>query len=219
MTRRYLALAALLALAAVSYMFFVGEEVLPIFLVVATLFAAHFAFDEFHLAGEPMNLRKRATALLFVLVFVTMMLAMAFPGVTFFLPIAYATAIVFASWVVAQLLHRRSASTAERYLFFVAAILMTLGFGFGLLEQVLAVVILLHCANWMLGYGARVASDPTRRARYWRESALTLGGSIALYAAFRLLDVDALRYFFLLAYYDAWAIGHIILSLRLPQKV
>jgi hypothetical protein len=213
MTRRYLAIAAVLAAAAATYMLLSREAVLPIFLVVATLFAAHFAFDEFHLRGERATLHGAATAWAFVLVFVGMMLALAFPDIRAFGALAGALALSAGAWGAVRLV-RGSLSGTERYLLLVGAVLVALGMGFGFLHQVLAVVIILHCANWMLGYGDRVRSDTRRRRKYWIETALTLGGASALYAAFHFFGIDALRYFFLLAYYDAWAIGHIALSFR-----
>lgn len=193
------------------YLFFMGESLLPIFLVVATLFSIHFALDEVTLHGEMLDARTGTTVVGFVALFIAMMLALAFPVYPYTsLPLVVGVIIVCGAGT--RLITRTRVSASEQYLWFVAVLLCVMGLGFGLLQQVLAMVILLHCFNWAFGYGERVKGDSGRVRRYWFETFLTLVASVALYATFVLLHVPFLKYFFLLVYYDAWAIAHIVLS-------
>ncbi len=199
------------------YLFLVGESLLPIFLAVATLFSIHFALDEVTLHGEVLDMRTGTTVIGFVALFIVMMLALAFP-VYPFTSLPLIVGIIILCGVGTRLLTRARVSASEQYLWFVAVLLCVMGLGFGLLQQVLAMVILLHCFNWAFGYGERVREDSGRARRYWFETSLTLVASVALYATFVLLHVPFLRYFFLLTYYDAWAIAHIILSFTARRR-
>lgn len=193
------------------YLFLLGESLLPIFLVVATLFSIHFALDEVTLHGERLDARTGTTVAGFVALFVAMMLALAFP-VYPYTSLPFIVGVIILCGAATRLVARRHVSASEQYLWFVALLLCILGLGFGLLQQVLAMVILLHCFNWAFGYGERVKGDRARSHRYWIETFITLSVSLALYVAFVVLHVPFLKYFFLLVYYDAWAIAHIVLS-------
>ncbi len=220
MNYRYFSLALFLFGAMLLYLTYAGEEVLPIFFVVAaSLFSAHFAFDEIHLHGSNLSRMEGATALGFVALFTSFMLYVAFPFSPF-LELPFLIALIFGSWVLTRLVFSKaSISRGEYYLWFVEIILVTLFFWLGLTLQTLAVIILLHGFNWAVGYGERVNWYPERKKKYWSETALTLGGSIILYVFFLTLNIEFLKYFFLLVYYDAWAIAHIVLSFNPSRSV
>ncbi len=217
MNRWYLVTAGILALAATLYVVVLGELLVPMFLVVATLFSLHFAFDEITLHEETLTLQRVVTAGTFVALFVAMMLDLVFAKqVTH--SIALLIAVVALCGIGVRLGTGKAPSSSERYLWIVGAVLGVLGLVFGHLHQVLAIVIILHAINWMLGYGERLKSDEKRKTRYWIESFLTLGGSVLLYALFVLAHVSFLRFLFMFVYYDAWAIAHIVLSYRFARR-
>jgi hypothetical protein len=213
----YLCTAGVLALATLLYVLVWGELVVPIFLVVATLFSLHFALDEVTLHADTFTPRVISTVVGFVLLFVALMLSLVFPVYPFTL-FPRVVAVLMVCGILVRLFSREPVARSEYYLWFVGSVLALMGIGLGLLQQVLAIVILLHCVNWMLGYGVRVQNDTKRARRYWLETLVTLLGSVLLYLLFTLAHVGILKYFFLLTYYDAWAIAHIVLSFRASKR-
>lgn len=213
---RYAAL-ALALLALLTLYFVLSGAFYPIFLVAACLFGAHFAFDEFFLHGEEASESRVLTVLSFTALYFSLILytsVLPYP----LLPLAAA------AWLVAVILVRLArrgpsgVSRAERYLWLVGGLLALLVLLAPVVAQtLLALVILLHCFNWYADYGRKLADRGDRRKlfRYWREVGVSLGLSFGLYFLYIRLPIPILAIAFLPAYYDAWALGHFMLSLRL----
>ena len=209
MNHRYLLVAAGLALGIVAYFVFVGE-VVPVAVVAGLGFAAHFARDEFYLRGERLDVRAWSTIAGFLLVFfATATASILGPGLGF-LPLLV-TFVVLGGMCVRVATHRPPSAT-ERYLWIAMLLIVALSLAFGLAIQILAAVSLLHCLNWMVGYGRKVRPDAVRRAGYWRATALTFLLSVSLYFLWSEGGVGFLQYFFLLTYWYVGAIAHFVLT-------
>lgn len=215
--RRYLLSVALLASATLAYLWFFGEQGFWIFLVVALLFPIHFAFDEFVLHRERSTPRTLTTVAGFTLLSFLIVLSEAVKDdwCTYLL---YGVSAIFfcgAAWRFYS--NRDSVLKAERYLWYVGAALLVL-YLCGRPEQALSVIILLHGLNWALAFGERVKGDARKAREYWLLTAVTVTVSLAAFIVFLALKTEYLRYFFAIVYYDAWAIAHIVLSVRIPLR-
>lgn len=212
MTRSYLSFAAVLLFGVLAYLYFLGEQGVWMFLLVAFLFSAHFAIDEVTLHAEKMNIQKASTAVSFTALTFLIVLADSFSSVL--ISTLYQAAILlFACGVAARLLFTRaSVGRSEYYVWAVQCVLLLMAF-IGRAQDVLSVIILLHVFDWAIGYGRRLRGDPIRAQSYWRLTFFANAGAAIAALAFFLLNVTALRYFFLPLYYDAWASAHILLSL------
>lgn len=208
MNVRYLTFAFLCLLIAVGYFLLIGAYV-PVFLLSGIAFGLHFAVDEFFLHRETITPGSYTTILGFMMLYGALILQVLGKDVSV-LPYIAATFIV--AQIVVRALLRQPFSSAERYLLFVAVLLFALAVLLGLWMQVLAVVILLHCANWIIGYGQKVHAHVTYRRAYWRDTVLTLGLSFGLYLLWHFEYLPVLSLLFLPMYWYAWAILHFILS-------
>lgn len=218
MDARYLLLSALLLLAAGWYFLVAGAGVVPILVAAGILFALHFAIDEFTLHGERLDGRAWMSVAGFTLLFSSLILLVALPG---FAAAPFAALGLFLGFIALRFLVSRAKPTAgERYLWFTGALLAALALGFGLPESILGVLLLLHFANWYVGFGKRLRPRPERARTYWKEVAVTLGACLALFALYRFFGASMLAVFFGLGAYYAWAIAHILLSFvsAIPRK-
>lgn len=214
--QRYLIVLTALILLLVAY-FVIEGTFLPIFLLTATLFAAHFANDEFVLHDEEAAAGRTLLVLLFTALFCSLILYALFPSL---LPVSIITGGIFALCAVIRLIGGRAKTHSERYLWLSGSLLLILTLGFGLAPEVLlSLIIILHCINWYLDYGKRTAHDSIKHARYWREVALTLVISSMLYALYVMYKVPFLQFAFLPMYYDAFALGHFALTSRTLQEI
>jgi len=207
MNIRYVVVAVLLVLLAVWY-FMSGMSYLPLFLVAGTLFAAHFSYDEFTLHQEPMHRASWLLVTAFTLLFLLLVLAIVLPVFPWIL---YGAPLLIGSYAFMRFRMHRVPSKAERYIWFVAIALVALAV-FGFAAQVLGVIILLHVANWYVGYAARLSKRPAQLRRYYLEAFVSLALMIVLVVVFMRTGESMLAVFFGVAPYYAWAFAHIVLS-------
>jgi hypothetical protein len=212
--RRYLLIAFVLALAAISYFVYIGAYI-PVFLISGIAFGLHFAVDEFYLHKQRIGPDSYATILSFALLYGALLFQVLGPSYEF---LSVGAGIFMAAHMLVRYVLRQKLSPAERYLVFVGGLLFLLAFVFHLWAQVLAVIILLHCSNWIIGYGEKVHSKPVIRAAYWRDTGITLAMSTALYGIF-VLGATPLAYLFLPTYWYVWALAHFVLSSTLVVGV
>lgn len=215
MTRRYGIAALALALSAAAYFAYAGQA-LPLMVLITVLFSFHFAWDEFTLHDEVPTRGGIVSVAGFTLSFFLLSMLFLFPGASVLAALALAVAVGAIS--IRFLVERAPPRRAERYLWLVQALLFAIALLLGLPGHVLAVIVILHVLNWYAGYGARVASDMARARRYSRDVALSLAATLALFLAYRGLEVGWLAFLFGLAPYYAWATAHIILSLIASRK-
>ncbi len=209
----YLLRAALLLIAAYLFFAYFSEETRLLFLLATNLFAIHFSFDEFTLHEE----RAEKSALLSLLGFIAVYASVSSAtitasGLSFFPLLTLGVAAI--SFAARAVFFRTPLSRAERYLCFVAALLLipTL-LTPGLLDpySVTAIVAWLHFYNWMIGYGIRVHGKPIEK-RYWTETAITTVASFVFLFLYLRFPDSLLALAFSFPAYNAWAIGHIVLS-------
>lgn len=206
--RRYIFIALLLALSASVYFLLYGAYI-PVFLVSGIAFGLHFAVDEFYLHKQKVEPQTYTTVLGFVLLYGALLFQVLGSAYSF---LAVGAGIFIASLIVVRLFLRQSFTRAERYLLFVGLLLFILAFVFHLVTQVLAVVILLHCANWIIGYGEKVHAQAVARSAYWRDTLITLAISCALYGLWVGGLLPVLSFLFLPMYWYVWALAHFVLS-------
>lgn len=217
MNRRYLAAACVIAVAATLYFAFNGG-LLALAILISALFSFHFAYDEFTLHDERMTASRFVTVVGFTLTFFFLVMLFIFPAANW---LVVASAAAGLSTLIARFWLTRSPPTrAERYLWFVAALLFAVAVISGLPGSILATIVLLHCANWYVGYGTRLSGEPVRARKYWIEAVGLFVLSALLFAAFSLAHFSFLGVLFSLAPYYAWAVAHILLSLvtLLPRR-
>lgn len=217
MDRRYLLAALAIGVSLVTY-FVVYGELLPLLIVISLLFSFHFAWDEIALHDEDMTRGRLTTVIGFTASFFLLTLLFAFPQVSW-LPGA-AIGVALGTICLRFLLERAKPARGELYIWFVQALLFMIALSFGLPGHVLAVIVLIHVANWYIAYGVRLSSNPTRARTYWKEVVLLLLISTILFFVYMELRIPALAILFGLGPYYAWAIAHILLSyvLLLPRR-
>lgn len=215
--RRYLLSVAFLASGTLAYLWFFGEQGFWIFLVVAFLFPIHFALDEFVLHKERSTLRTVTTAAGFTLLSFLIVLSEVVSEEWFIYLIYTVSALFFCGAAWRLFSNRASVLKTERYLWCVGIALLIL-YACDRPEQALSVIILLHGLNWALAFGERVKSDIRKAREYWLLTAVTVVVSLAAFIVFLTFKMEYLQYFFAIVYYDAWAIAHIVLSVRAPSR-
>ncbi len=216
MNRGYALVALILLLGSVIY-FILDGSLLPILLVSGILFAFHFGLDEFTLHNEALTLRTVMSALGFALLFSALIAVVAFPGLA---SLGIVAGILVAASITVRVLRSHTPiSAGERYLWIVESVLFVLAVILNLPQQVLGVVLLLHFANWYMGYAGKVRSHPVRAKEYWYTFAVTLLVPLVLFVLWKFGYLPFLSVFFGLAFYYAWAIAHIILSFMTMKPV
>ena len=184
-----------------------------LFLAASNLFALHFAYDEFTLHKNHFDIGALLTLMGFFALHASILEA---TNTALDIPYFSVTAQVLGALILAArvLIVRHPLSDAERYLWFVAAIILAAALLVpGLFDpySVTAIVASLHFYNWMIGYGIRVHRKSIER-RYWTETVTTAGLSLALLLLYLQFPQSALALVFSFPAYNAWAIGHIVLS-------
>jgi len=215
MTRGYRAVALALAALAAAYFAYAGGA-LPLMALITVLFSFHFAWDEFTLHDEPVTKGGIVSVAGFTVSFFLISMLFLFPDAP--LLKAAALAVAVGAICIRFLVERAPPLQAERYLWLVQALLFAIALVLELPGHVLAVIVILHVLNWYAGYGVRVASDSARARRYWRDVVLSLAATLALFLAYRGLEVGWLVFLFGLAPYYAWATAHIVLSLVASRR-
>jgi hypothetical protein len=206
-------------LLAISLWYFLsGGDVVPVFLVAGILFSVHFAIDEFTLHSETFTRHAWFSVASFAFLFSWLVLVLAPASVSMFAPVLLGASVLF--FVVRLITGGWHLTRTERYLLIIAVILSTLALAFNMPNKIVGVVLLLHFANWYVGYGARLKQKPERARVYWIEVIVTLALVLAFFVPFYFFGVTFLAFLFIPAYYYAWAIAHIILSFvsALPKK-
>lgn len=210
--RGYLAIGGILVVLLALY-FIVQGTFLPIFILTAVLFAAHFAHDEFTLHKEESAPGKVFAVTLFTGLFLSLILYALFPSLV---SVAIVAGLLFTvSLIVRVVGHTSALSVSEQYIWLVGSLLLILALGFGIRPEVLlSIIIIFHCVNWYLDYGKRIAerNEPAKLRRYWLEVAATLSVSFALYGLYSFYELPFLQFAFLPMYYDAWALAHFALT-------
>ena len=207
----YFLMGGVLLVGAFAYLYFLGEQGVWAFLLVAFLFPIHFALDEVHLHGNTLNTRSAGTVAGFSLLVFATVLIYAFPETE--LLYAAVAAVFFCGALVRIFLRKETLTRSEVYLWVTGVVVMLLAY-FGRPEQALSIIILLHGLNWCIGYGARLKGQGEKEKEYWLLTFITLGVSLLAFIGFTSLAIEPLRYFFLVFYYDLWAIAHVVLSFR-----
>jgi hypothetical protein len=208
-TTRYLVVAAILSVLGIACAYS-GISTKHLFLAAGMIFSAHFALDEFTLHGESLTYIRGTTLIGFVLFFSAIIAMVAFPGVTFISSILGIS--ILAAFFARCILMRMYPSRAEQYLWLVSGMLFLMAISSDMAEKVLAVIVLLHFANWYVGYGERLKHSPERSKKYWREMLATLLTSGLLFWGYSHLDFTWLAVLFRLDYFYLWTAAHIILS-------
>lgn len=214
-TVRYIILAILTLAAAFWYFRDVGLA-MPMLVVAATAFGLHFAVDEFYLHKEKVTWEKGLTIAGFGILYSTLMLKFASPIFAPVVPYAVGAALAL---ILLRIFSSVPASGAERYLWLVQGLLVLLAVIFNLPGQVLAVIILLHCANWALAYGEKVRPNPVRARRYWTDTTATLAVATLLFTISAYGAFSVFQYLFVPMYWNAWAVAHFILSSQLAVGI
>ena len=209
MDARYVIVALILAVAAVVY-FMASGEALPLLLGIGILFSAHFAHDEIMLHGEQRSPANLIAVAGFSLYFAVLVGTYAFPQLASYAP--YAPLIPLAAFALRLCVHRGSPSRTEWYLWFVEAIVGVVMMVTGNPSSALAAIVLLHVANWYVGYDSRLVGNKVRRVRYWTEVMVWLLVIGLLFAVYAYTHSHILELLFRVRYYYAWAIAHIVLS-------
>jgi hypothetical protein len=207
---QYLALAAL-SIAVLLWYFKEVALATPMFITAAIAFGTHFAVDEFFLHKETLTWRKQLTVAAFVILYSALVLAYVYPALHVLALIGTGLAVLL---MLARAVSKVRPSSAERYLSFITILLIGLSVVLKLPEQVLAVIILLHCANWCIAYAIKVRSNPDRSRRYWTDTAVTLVASSLLFTLSGFAAFSVFKFLFLPMYWDGWAIAHFVLSSR-----
>ncbi len=206
---RYILVAVTLALCALAYFTFSGE-LLPLLLAIGILFSAHFAYDEITLHGEPRTRANLIAMLGFTLYFACLVATFAFPELGIAAP--YAVLIPAAAFGVRLFITQEAPSRTEWYIWFVEIIIGAVMVLTGNPSSALAAIVLLHAANWYVGYDSKLHSSAERRKKYWIEVFLWLLAMTLLFIIFVYTHLFVLETLFRVRYYYAWAIAHIVLS-------
>jgi hypothetical protein len=204
----YIAVAGMTLAGCLGYYFFVGN-LMPFLVASGTLFALHFAIDEFTLHNERVSWISAANSIGFTLVFGSLLLLVAYPGLS---SLPYLVGGIVCVALAGRFFFSTPVSKTEYYLWFIAFLLFVLGVILKLPESVLGVILLLHFANWYIGYGNRLKDRPARARSYWIEVAATLGLCALLFGAYLFLHMRWLDVLFSPFAYYAWALAHIVLS-------
>lgn len=215
---RYLLVAGVLFIAAIAY-FFMSDALLPLLFLVGVLFSAHFAYDELQLHGEASTKAKLVTVAGFTAFFSALVVTFAVPALAPFAP--FTLTIPVLALIVRFLLDPTKPGKAERYLWLVEAVIFFIAVGLGQSGTVLGVIVLLHVANWYVGFGTRLARDPVRLRAYWTQVVLILMALTLLFLIYLHARTPLLEFLFKSTYYYAWAIAHIVLSFiaSLPRRI
>jgi len=183
----------------------------PLLLLIGVLFSAHFAYDEITLHDETPTRESVAGVIGFTLFFSSFLVASVFRGLEWFYLVGIGLVLAIAAW---RFLVRRSPLThAERYLWIVEFLSFLLAVVFHQTNAMLGVIVLLHAANWYVGYGMKLRGRPERARQYWVEVVVSLAAASGLFALYRSAGFSWLYAFFGQAPYYAWATAHIVLSL------
>lgn len=210
MTSAYRLVALALLAGGGGYFAFSGAA-LPLMVLITVLFSFHFSLDEMTLHDEPLSRGRVIVVAGFTASFFLISMLFLYPGALW---LSFAAFAVGALAILARfIVEARPMSNAERYLWFVQALLFACATLFHLPGHVLAVIVILHVLNWYVAYGVRLQPRPERAKRYWQEVGMSLAAVAALFFAYRALDLAALYPLFGLAPYYAWAVAHIALSL------
>lgn len=210
MNRTYVFAASVLAFSAAIY-FMVSGAFGPLFILIGLLFSAHFAHDEIMLHGEQRTLPRLITVAGFVGFFAV--LESTFIGSK--LPSGYEYVGILIPLValgIRFLISSERLSQSERYLLYTEVILIVIALATGNPASGLAAIVLLHAANWYVGYDSRLRSNPARRRAYWVEVVAWLAALSSLFFVFMYTSAPVLEALFRVRYYYAWAIAHIVLS-------
>jgi len=206
-------LVGLVALLIASAYFFWWGGLIPLLLFTAFIFAAHFIYGEFKLRGEPIAAAQwwtflGALAVLWSLVAGTVL------SEEVLLTTLFCVGVML---ILARTLFMRPHWTdGERYLLIVVVLSMVVASILGAPGNIFGALIVLHVFNWTM-YGGTYARMKGTSLRYWGETIAVAIATIALFIAYTTYTVDTLKYVFLPAYYYAWSLGHIMLTMRLPQ--
>ncbi|KND50627.1 MAG: hypothetical protein ABA06_04165 [Parcubacteria bacterium C7867-001] len=206
---RYLSVVAVLVVLTLAY-FVLFDSNISLFVLTVAFFGLHGAVDEFYLHGETLTWRGAITVAAFAALFAVVSLLPRWPVFAVFLP--YIAAIVGVAFLLRLLVLKELPSRTELYLLYMGLLIGAFTYNASLYTTI-AVVSLLHYANWYIGYGIKVNDMPPRRVQYWREVALFTVAGFGFYYLY-MLGVPALKYFFDPYYYTAWTLWHFVLSSR-----
>ncbi len=193
------------------FFLFTPDPFLPLFLVTAFLFASHFAFDEITLHDDSWSWERGFSVLGFLALFASVLMYLV-TQMFFWVPVV--VAVLLLCGICVRLVQRKWPSRSERYLWYLA--LLLLWFMFTHLTDYLIVamtmtITILHFFNWLIGYGIRLHGSP-REKQYWLETAGTLVGSSFLGTIYAVTLTPYLGYFYSLVAYYFWSCLHVILS-------
>lgn len=204
-------LCALLALFA-GYVVLFGEYAFWPLLLIAFLFPLHFAYDEFTLYGHTFTRANIATLTLFVLMCFSATLFSAYKESSVVYYALLVSGTVFVLYALSQMvLSKRTIPQGEYYLWCVGILMLILA-SVGRPEQVLSSIIILHGFNWLVAFAYRVQSSPVEKKTFWQAFYITHGFGLFGFLVYLHLSVPALKYFFMLLYYDFWALAHVSLT-------
>lgn len=211
-----LILAALLAVFA-GYVLIFGEQAFLAFLLIAFLFPIHFAKDEFTLYGSSLEKRHLLHIVLFTAITFGATLSLFSDFALMARVVLWGSGVLFAILILAELLRHRSFVTRAEYYVWTVGVLLLLLALLGRPEQVLSCLIILHGFNWLASFAYRVGDAPEAKKEFWTAFWVTHGFGLLGFFAFLHLSIPALKYFFMLLYYDFWALAHVTLT-ALPFK-
>lgn len=206
---RYVLVALALAIFATLYFSFLGG-LLPLAVLISILFSFHFAYDEFTLHDEPMTRSRMASVIGFTAAFSLLTLLFIFPNEEWLVLASGGVGLL--ALLARYALTRAAPTPGERYLWFTALLLFAAATLLGLPGSILAAIVLLHCANWYVGYGVRLRGVAQKERRYWIEAIGLFVVSCALFCLYMFGGVLQLGFLYDLAPYYAWAVAHIVLS-------